>query len=150
MPEPETGATFGSERVSLLDSKIEDNSPCETGTGLEARADKNPPLSNLSLSFSHLGEDIGSLAHTLQSASASISVIKTNAASSKSELLVHPDNNTVEIQDGHLSQPITEDVDLPVLASHDLTSPRPHPTEICTIPDMLTRLERYLDGLDAI
>lgn len=153
IPEPETGAELGFERVSSLDSKIEDSSPYQTRTGLEAKADKNPPLSNLSIPSSHVGEDIclaESLAHTLQSASAPISVIKNNSASSNSELQVHPDNNTIEIQHGHLSQPMTEGLDLPVLASHDSTSPRPHPTEICIIPDMLTGLERYLDGLDAI
>lgn len=151
--EPETGAKLVSERITSLDSKIEDSPPSNTGTGLEARADKDPPLSNLSIPSSQLGEDIclvESLAHTLQSASSSISVIKNNAEISKVEPLAHPDNSTVRIQDSQLSQPIAEDPDLPVLASHDSTSPRAHSTEIGTTPDMLSRLERYLDGFEAI
>lgn len=152
IPEPETYAKLVSERVTSLDSKIEDSPPSKKGTGLEARTDENPRHSNLSMLSSHLGEDIclaESLAHTLQSASSSISVIRINATISKVEPLAHPDNTTVAIQDGELSESITEGLDLPVLASHESTSPRAHSTEICTTPDMLTELERYLDDLEA-
>lgn len=154
IPEPETDAKLVAERAASLNSKTEDSHPSKTGTGLKVSADKNAPLSNLAISSSHLGEDIclaESLARTLQSASSSISVIENNAKISKEEPLIHPDNSTVGIQDGQLSQPpIAKGLDLPVLAVHDSTSPRAHSTERCTTPDMLTVLERYLDDLEAI
>lgn len=151
--EPETDAKLGSERVSSLDSKIEVNSTPETGIGPEAESDKKPLLFNPFNPSSYFGQDlcpVKSSAHTLNSASSSISIVNDNAAISNSELLARPNSSTVEIHGGQLTTFTTGGPGLPVLAFYDSTSPRPRPAEVCTVPDMLNGLERYLDGLDAI
>lgn len=153
IPEPETDAKLAAQRAASLNSEIEDRLPFKTGTGLEVSADKNAPLSNLAISSSLLGEDIclaESLAHTLELDSLPISVIENDAKISQEKPLIHPDNSTVIIQGDELSQPITEDLTLPVLALHNSTSPRAHPTDRCITLDMLTVLERYLDDFEAI
>lgn len=151
--EPGTDAKLGFERVSSLDSKIEDNSTSKTGIGSEAESDKKPALFNPSRPSSYSGQDLCSVessTHTSNSTSLSISKVNDNAAISKSELPARPDSSTVKIHDEQLIEPKIENLVLPVLASQNSTSLGPLPAEICTVPDMLNELERYLDGLDAI
>lgn len=150
--EPETDAKLVSEQLSSLDSKIEGYPTSETGISPEAESEQKPPLSNPSKPSLHSELDlypIGGPVHTLK-VSPSISIVNNNTEISNSEVLAHLDNNTIEIHDKQLIEPIAVNSGLPVFASHNSTNISPCPAEVCTSPDILTELERYLDGLDAI
>ena len=156
-PKPETDAKHRSERVSSPERKLEDNSASESVTSSELEPGQNLSLPNPSKPSSHCGQDlcpveITAHTHSLTSSSSSNPMAKNNnAIISKANVLAHPGDSGVELQDNELMQPTIKPLQVPVLAPRKSISPGPrHSRRYSASSDMLTTLERYLDDLDAL